>query len=69
MYDYESLAWVTDICLFLGRLRGTQTLWQWVPDQYFKYMKYTGDLDLADERSVCLLTTSPFVDDEVRLIT
>jgi len=32
-------------------------------------MKYTGDLDLADERSVCLLTISPFVDDEVRLIT
>lgn len=69
MYEHESPTWVTDICLFLGRLRGTQTLWQWVPDQYFKYMKYKGDLDLADECRVCSLTTAPVVDDEVRLIT
>lgn len=68
MYDYDSPTWVTDICLFLGRLQGTQTLRQRVPDHYFKYMKYTGDLDLAEERSGCLLKTSPFVDDEVRLI-
>lgn len=69
MYDHESPTRVTDICLFLGRRRGTQTPRQWVPDQYFKCMKYMGDLDLAVERSVCLLTTAPIVDDEVRLIT